>query len=194
MWETSNWLQTRITRAFKALSGHRNAPDSGYNITAMLQNPAEKGPGYRRSGIRKILADLNEDQAKYAGQQEWEDYIRPRRHAVEQLMRLNGFTLDEVIDQRWWPTLSQYLGQKPADRTLAENQDFLRIFTFRHWREYSALSHGDCEGFMGFIGPIPAGSYYISDLMPGSERPKIEASYGQFCQLILGARPRCCCA
>jgi hypothetical protein len=169
-----------------AMSLVRSLIDCLYNVTAILENPAERGPAYRKSGIKKTLTVLDEDQSKYAGQEKWEEYIRPRRNAIEMLIRASGFTTDEIINQNWWPTLTQYLVAKAGGRVVSANQDFLRTFTLRHWREYSALSHGDYEGFMGFLGPISAGTYYVSDLMPHDERPKIDASYDAFLTLHIG--------
>jgi hypothetical protein len=48
------------------------------------------------------------------------------------------------------------------------------------WRQYSALSHGAYEGFIGFVGPHPVGAYYTSDFLPHALRPKLDASYDMF--------------
>jgi hypothetical protein len=53
----------------------RSLIDCLYNVTAILQNPAEQGRAYRRSGIKKTLNDLDEDYRRYHDQPQWEAYI-----------------------------------------------------------------------------------------------------------------------
>jgi len=155
-------------------------------VTAILQNPAEQGRAYRKSGLKKTLLDLDEDDRRYHGQPKWEADVSKRRGAVNLLIRQSGFTLEGVMKQTIWPTLGQYISTKGPGGSLTEHQEFLKTFTHREWRQYSALSHGAFEGFIGFVGPLPVGTYYISDFLPHAERPKIDASYEVFLSTHIG--------
>jgi hypothetical protein len=74
-----------------------------------------------------------------------------------------------------------YLQCKPEDMT--QNQQFLKTFTHMQWRQYSALSHGAYEGY---IGELPAGAYFILDSLPHEVRPGIEEMYLVFRTRHLG--------
>ena len=52
----------------------RSMIDCLYNITLILENPAENGIAYHKSGIKKRLLDIEEDQKTYAGKPEWDSY------------------------------------------------------------------------------------------------------------------------
>jgi hypothetical protein len=52
----------------------RSLIDCLYNITGILENPAENGPAYRKSGLRKILEELDEIAETYAGEEQWMAY------------------------------------------------------------------------------------------------------------------------
>lgn len=176
----------RVNYGVAAMPLVRSLIDAFYNVTAILQNPAEQGPAYRKSGIKKTLIDLNEDYQRYRGQPQWEAYINERRGVVDLLIRMSGFTPDEVMSQQAWPTLGRYISTTGPGGSLTEHQQFLKTFTHMEWRQYSALSHGAYEGFMGFVGPLPVGSYYIGDFLPHAERPKIDASYDAFLSRHIG--------
>ena len=105
---------------------------------------------------------------------------------MQLLIRMSGFTEDEVTGQEMWPTLGRYISSKGAGGILTEHQEFLKNFTHLQWRQYSALSHGAFEGFMGFLGPLPVGAYYASDSFPHEYRPRIEASYDILVSAHLG--------
>jgi len=68
-----------------AMSLVRVLIDCLYNVTAILENPTEKGPAYRKSGLKKTLDDLDEDFRLYEGQSDRRQYIAQRRKAVETL-------------------------------------------------------------------------------------------------------------
>jgi len=176
----------RVEYGVAAMPLVRTLIDCLYNVTAILQNPAEQGRAYRKSGIKKTLIDLDEDCQRYRGQPQWEAYVNERRGAVELLIRMSGFTLDEVMNQPIWPTLGKYVSTKGPGGSLTEHQEFLKMFTHMEWRQYSALSHGAYEGFMGFVGPLPVGAYYMSDFLPHAERPRIDASYEMFLSRHIG--------
>jgi hypothetical protein len=44
----------------------RSLIDCLYNVTAILENPPEKSPNYRKSGLKKTLDDIDEDLKRYA--------------------------------------------------------------------------------------------------------------------------------
>jgi len=169
-----------------AMSLVRSLIDCLFNITLILQNPAEKGAAYRKSGMRKTLDDLKEDAQRYKGETEWESYVSQRRHVVERLVRMSGFTEDEVMKQPMWPTMGKYLKSMPPGGVLSEHQEFLKTFTYLGWRQYSALSHGAYEAFMGTLGHVPVGSYYVEDFLPRESRPKVEDSYDVFVSTHIG--------
>ncbi len=151
--------------------------DCLYNITSILQNPKEKGPAYRKSGLKRILDDLEEDHQTYLGQANWEAWYKERREVVERQIRASGYTLDDVLKQRSWETLGSYISKKQPGGTLSDHQTFIKTFTHLQWRQYSALSHGAYEAFAGTLGHLPVGAYYINDFMPHDKRPQVDASY-----------------
>ena len=159
----------------------RSMIDCLYNVTAILENPAERGVGYRKSGLKKRLADIEEDEKNYGGKPEWDSYNANQRWALRILIEGSGFTEDEIRHARGWQTLGVYLRGKPE--TLTPNQRFLKRFTHMQWRQYSALSHGTFEGY---IGEIPAGDYFLIDALPHEERPKVEAMYLAFLTRHIG--------
>jgi hypothetical protein len=160
----------------------RSMIDCLYNITAILENPAEQGSLFRKSGLKKRLLDIEEDQAAYAGKPEWDDYNAGQKQALNHLIRISGFSQDEIRQAKTWKTLGGYLLQgKPEDAT--PHQKFLKTFTHMQWRQYSALSHASLDGY---IGELPAGAYFILDTLPHDERPKVEEMYKVFLTRHLG--------
>ncbi len=158
----------------------RSLIDCLYNVTAILENPAGVGAAYRKSGFKKVLKDLDEDQQRYGGQPKWDAYIAERRKIVDRQIRQCGLTIDEVKKQEPWLTLGAYLSQFQAGGALSPHQQFLKTFTYLGWRQYSALSHGAFEAFAGTLGDTPVGSYYAEQLLPQEMRLKIQESYGNF--------------
>lgn len=146
----------------------RNMIDCLYNITAILQDPERNGLWFRKSGYWKRLKALDEDKARYGGQQQWDEWIEKNRNTVDFDLRVNDLTIDEIRDQPQWPTLGTYINKKQPGGTLNPHQEFLKTFTYGHWREYSAMAHGAFEGLM------PVAMYYISDSMPYEQRPKLD--------------------
>ena len=71
----------------------RNMIDCLYNITAILENPAVNGPWFRKSGFRKMLAALDDDESKYGGQPKWDSWIKKNRDGFQFQMRVNGLTI-----------------------------------------------------------------------------------------------------
>jgi hypothetical protein len=158
----------------------RNMIDCLYNITAILQNPSVNGPWFRKSGFRKALAALDEDESRYGGQQKWDDWIKKTRDGINFQMRVNGLAMSEVLAQPSWPTMGKYISDKQPGGTITPHQDFLKTFTYGHWREYSAMAHGAFEGLM------PVAMYYITDSFPHEERPKVDEVHPRILALHIG--------
>jgi len=57
----------------------RNMIDSLYNITAILQNPGANGPWYKISGFKKLLTALDDDESRYGGRPDWDQWIKRGR-------------------------------------------------------------------------------------------------------------------
>ena len=183
--EDCNWF---VRYGITAMSLVRSLIDCLYNVIAILENPAEKGPQYRKSGLKRTLDDLNEDHKRYRGQERWESYIEERRGPIELLIRGSGFTLDEVMQtpgHEMWPTLGKYTKTRQPGGVLTDNQKFLETFAYLEWRQYSALSHAAYEAFIGTLGHFPVGVYFMNDFFPHELRPKIEESYDVFLTLHL---------
>lgn len=154
----------------------RSMIDALYNITLILEDPAENGPAYRKSGIKKRLLDIEEDRQTYAGKPEWEDYCAKQLMALDLLIRGSGFTEAEIRAATIWKPLGTYILQgRPEDAT--PHQRFLKTFTHMQWRQYSALSHA---AYDGYIGEIPAGAYFMYDSIPRDQRPGINTMYLAF--------------
>jgi len=160
----------------------RSMIDCLYNITLILENPAENGAAYRKSGLKKRLLDIEEDQQTYAGKPEWDSYNQEQKKTLDWLIRGSGFKEDDIRNAKLWEPLGRYiLKGKPEDAT--PHQLFLKTFTHMQWRQYSALSHA---GFDGYIGEIPAGPYFVIDNFPHDDRPKIEKMYPAFLTKHIG--------
>jgi len=160
----------------------RSMIDCLYNITLILEDPAENGVSYHKSGLKKRLLDIEEDQQTYARKPEWESYNAQQMKAIEGLIRGSGFTEAEIRDAKIWKPLGTYILQgKPEDAT--PHQRFLKRFMHMQWRQYSALAHAN---FDGYIGEIPAGAYFILDKFRHEERPKIEDMYPVFLTRHMG--------
>ena len=55
----------------------RSLIDCLYNVVAILEDPVEKGPQYRKSGLKKTLDDIDEDLRRYADQQDRRGAVHP---------------------------------------------------------------------------------------------------------------------
>jgi hypothetical protein len=146
----------------------RNMIDCLYNITMIMQDPRGNGAWFRKSGFKQLLKAFDEDQARYGGQQKWDEWIAKNRSGIDIEIRASGLTMVEVLAQPLWPLLGKYINAKQPGGTFSPHQDFLRTFTYGAWREYSAMAHGTFEGLMRVA------MYYIADSMPHEERPKMD--------------------
>src|ERR1039458_4940529 len=146
----------------------RTLIDNLYNITYILRDPAKHGRAYRLSGIKKEQRDLKEDEVRYGGKPEWDEWIRSARSPLD--LNLRGFqgTQAEVDAQQDWMTFGKYVNQKGPGGTSNNHQTFLSTFEYGPWREYSALSHGGPEALRD------VGMYYRYREQPFEDRPKID--------------------
>lgn len=160
----------------------RSMIDCLYNITLILEDPAENGAAYRKSGLKKRLLDIEEDQQTYAGKPEWDTYTTQQKNSLEWMIRASGFTESDIRAAKTWESLGKYiLKGKPEEATA--HQRFLKTFTHMQWRQYSALSHASYDGY---IGEIPAGGYFVLDSLPHDKRSVIEKSYLAFLTRHIG--------
>ncbi|MDE3167344.1 MAG: hypothetical protein KGN36_16195 [Acidobacteriota bacterium] len=159
----------------------RTMIDCLYNVTAILENPSERGVAYRKSGLKKRLAAIEEDMQTYRGMPAWHSYLDRHMWALRGLIDKSGLTVDDVRQAKAWPTLGNYLRAKPEE--MSPNQRFLKTFTHAQWREYSAMSHAGCEGF---IGELPAAVFFMEDVLPHEQRPGLETAYTIFLTRHIG--------
>ena len=159
----------------------RTMIDCLYNITFILQDPATNGPWYRKSGLKKRLEDIQEDQKVYGGMQEWDDYNASLLRGLDILIRGSGYTEEDIKTTKRWPTLGQYLQAKPEN--LTAHQRFLKSFTHMQWRQYSGLLHGGHEGYIGELTP---GAYLVIDSFLHEDRTTFDARYEDFLTRHLG--------
>jgi hypothetical protein len=172
-----------------AMSLVRSLIDCLYNVIAILEDPAEKASRYRKSGLKKSLDDIDEDLQRYAGQPDREEYLQQRRNAVESLVRLSGFTIDEVMQLKkheMWPTFGMYINTMQPGGVRTDIQQFLKTFAHLEWRQYSALSHGAYEAFIGTLGMVPVGAYYMNDFLPHEQRDTLDDTYDLFLSTHIG--------
>jgi hypothetical protein len=118
--------------------------DCLYNITTLFENPKDNGRHFRSSGYRQLLEAIAEDEATYGGNPQWDSHNLERRTNADVDMCLNGFSVDEVMRTKLWPTLGRYLRESPE----TPNKVFLKSLTLGFWREYSAMSHAAFHGLM----------------------------------------------
>jgi len=107
----------------------RNMIDCYYNITVILQDPSVNGSWFRKSGFKKALAALEEDEQRYRGQAEWDRWIKNNRDGLDFAIRECGLSVPAVSAQAVpWPTLGKYLSDKKPGGTITPHQDFLKTF------------------------------------------------------------------
>jgi len=158
----------------------RNMIDALYNITTILEDPRVNGTWFRRSGFKKSLKAFDEDEARYGGRPEWDAWIKKGRDGLDLQIRANGLKVADVLVEKPWPTLGKYIRDEQPGGGFTAHQDFLKTFTYGHWRQYSAIAHG------GFEGLLQVGMYFIADSMPQEDRPQIEAAYPRLLSAHIG--------
>jgi hypothetical protein len=149
----------------------RNMIDCFYNITAILEDPRVNGPWFRKSGYRKALEGFDEEEKRYGGRPEWDEWIKKGRDGLDFQIRGVDLVKSDVLTTQPWPTLGKYVSDKRPGGVTTPHQDFLKMFLYGRWREYSAMAHG------GFEGLLRAGMFYIRDSAPHEDRPKIEDAH-----------------
>jgi hypothetical protein len=148
----------------------RSLIDNLYNIALLLQDPPRNGRQFRASGLRKGLLYLDAEEKRYGGDPIWDVYIAESRQKMIHLLRLSGFTEQEVRDKKTypnWPTLGAYIGQGPPGAL----KEFLDTFSYGPWKQYSAIAHGAPEGLHEI------GSFLNRDGHRHEDRPQIDAAY-----------------
>ncbi len=158
----------------------RNMIDHLYNITSILQDPQRNGPRFRKCGYQKLLKGLDEDQAKYGGRAEWDESIAKSRTEIDFEIRRMGFTVADVLAEKEWPTLGQYIGRQQKGGTYTPHQDFLKTLVYGQWREYSAMAHGASDGL------LKSAIFYIADSMPHEERAMLEDGHLRLLSFHIG--------
>ena len=174
--------------SFSLVAGERNRDDIGrnsgysaaafplircmidclYNITVILTNPGVKANQFRRSGYKQRLTALQEDEARYSGNQQWREQLSEGRRSLEFDMRVHGFTTDQVMAEKRWPTLGMYL-QRHNNVPYTAHQEFLKKLTYGYWREYSGMAHGTFEGLM------PTACFFTPKDLPDAERQHFDS-------------------
>jgi hypothetical protein len=157
----------------------RSMIDIFYNVTVILQNPREMGRAYRKSGFRKALQDIDDDEQQYGGKPDWDLYLQKRRELTNFFVRMSGIPEAEVTTATPWLTLGRYVNSSPS----TPHKEFLKKFTLLEWRQYSALSHAAFEAYMG---EIPASTFFVEDAIPHDQRPKVDDMYMAFLTKHLG--------
>jgi hypothetical protein len=146
----------------------RNMIDCLYNITAILQDPGRNGSWFRKDGYKKLLKGFDEDQAKYGGKPEWDEWIAKGRAEIDFEVRKVGLTMADVLAEKDWPTLGRYINSPNPGGVITPHQKFLRTLVYGPWREYSAMAHGASEGL------LRTALLYITDSLPHEERPDLD--------------------
>ena len=131
--------------SFACLPLVRTMIDCLYNISALLEAPADRGPAFRRSGYRRLLESLDKEQAAHLSERDWTDHIHAQRELLAIDMRSVNITEAEARAEPLWPTLSAYLRVKKNVAPTA-NQVFLKSLTFGYWADYSSISHATFQG------------------------------------------------
>ena len=146
----------------------RSLIDCLYNVTLILQDPSVNGAAFCKSGFRKELKDLQDDEARYSGQAEWDAYVAEKRQKIDLALRQYNLTASEVQAQKPWQTMGGYLSDKGPAGTLSPHQMFLKTFTYGMWREYSAMAHGGFEGLLDTV------SVFTRDAIPRELHAKMD--------------------
>jgi hypothetical protein len=149
----------------------RNMIDCLYNITLILQDSRVNGPWFRASGFKRMLIAIKEDEEKYGGKPEWDEYNAKARNALDFNVRLSQLKMADIPSAIDWPTLGSYAKRLGKGATTTHHQQFLKTFLLGHWRKYSAMAHATFEG-LSYVG-----LGYMEDALPVDQRPKLQDAY-----------------
>src|ERR1700722_10649534 len=159
-----NW---RVAYSAAVLPLVRCMIDCLYNITVLLDDAETNGPQFRQSGYNQSLRALKADEERYGGDPKWDGYIAERRNTINFLMRVDGMTLEDVVNAKTWPTLSGYLRVK-KNVPLTSHQQFLKTLTLGFWKEYSGMAHATFQGL------LPTALFYTENDIPYQDREHFE--------------------
>jgi hypothetical protein len=107
----------RPTYSIAALPLVRTLIDNLYNVSYILLDPASHGRAYRLSGIKKEQHDLDEDERRYSGKPEWDEWIKNSRATIDLNMRGLNVIQDDIDSQSAW--CQQHLANTFRQRDLA---------------------------------------------------------------------------
>ena len=159
----------------------RNMIDCLFNATLILQDPVRNGVEFRKSGFRRLLNSLQEDENKYRGKSGWDSWLDKTNDMWDLQVRASGFKVNEVLaSPNTWPTLGRYVLQKKKGVPLTPHQEFIKTFTYGQWREYSAMAHGAFEGL------AMVAMYYIPDIATPDFRERMDELYPNIMGMHLG--------
>jgi hypothetical protein len=160
----------------------RQMIDDLYNITILLEDPWKYGPLFRKSGYRKALLNLDNEEAIYGKQPNWAAYIAEARKKIKFQLRLLRMTEADVMDKKTnpdWKTLGKYV-VRDKKKPYTPHQQFLSTFTYGIWRGYSAISHGAFEGLM------EVGAFFNRDGHRHEERNILDSNFERMMSLHIG--------
>ncbi len=160
----------------------RSLIDCLYNITLILEDPIVNGAAYRKSGLKKRLLDIEEDQRTYAGKTEWDIYTAQQKKSLERLIHASGFKESEIQPRRY--------GSRWENTSLKASRRMRRYI-----RGSLRPSH-TCSGvsIRPYCTPATTGTserfrlvaYFVLDSLPHDKRPIIEKSYLAFLTKHIG--------
>jgi hypothetical protein len=155
-----------------AFTNIRSLIDCLYNVTYILEDPAERAKVYRLSGLTKLIENHKEERLRYGKDPEWDDHLSKSAARLRHTVRISGFDPDAMpTEKAKWPTMGKYLSQSHGKDN--PHSQFLRIFAYGQWREYSNLSHASLEGL------LVNGVHFVKDSLPHEIRPNIDAAFPQ---------------
>jgi len=158
----------------------RNMIDCLYNVTLILQDPGPNGPWFRASGFKRMLGAIKEDEQRYGGKAEWDEYNAKRRDHLDLGVRSSQLKMADIPTAPDWPTLGSYAKRLGKGATTTPHQQFLKTFLYGHWRQYSAMAHATFEGLSDIA------LCYTEDSIPADERPKLEEGYAKLRSATIG--------
>ena len=109
------------------LSAVRTLIDCLYNLTIILEDPTMNGVTFRKSGIKKFVLNLEEEESRYRGRSEWQKHFDMRHELVERVAQETGVEVNAAKTATNWKTLGRYLHDSHGKDT--EFQAFLRKLT-----------------------------------------------------------------
>jgi len=158
----------------------RNMIDCLYNTTLILQDPTANGRWFRASGFKRMINGIEEDEQRYGGQADWDEWNLKRRDNLDLGVRTSGMKVADIPSTRDWPTLGRYSKMPGKGATFTPHQHFFKTFLLGHWRQYSAMAHATFEGLTDIA------LCYTEDSLPVDERPKLDDGYSKLRSATIG--------